>query len=177
MAGTHADVRRIVPEGLSIGVDDMPRHRGPPHAARVPVGGRSWSSKMPTGLTEGAANALLKVVEEPRRRRCSALCPRWTRRTSPSRCGPAVGIVALATRRPRRSPASRWTATDWGGRGHVGGRRQRWPRRPGQATGHRPGGAGAPYQALALAATPQLRRGPMRPSRNWWRRPTRRRSR
>jgi DNA polymerase-3 subunit delta' len=50
MAGTHADVRRIVPEGLSIGVDEMRAIVAIEDADR---------------LTEGAANALLKVVEEP----------------------------------------------------------------------------------------------------------------
>ncbi len=65
MAGTHADVRRIVPEGLSIGVDDM---RGIVQiASRRPGTGR-WQVVLiedADRLTEGAANALLKVVEEP----------------------------------------------------------------------------------------------------------------
>ncbi len=65
MAGTHPDVRRIVPEGLSIGVDEM---RGIVAAAsRRPVTGR-WQIVVVEDadrLTEGAGNALLKVVEEP----------------------------------------------------------------------------------------------------------------
>lgn len=65
MAGTHADVRRVVPEGLSIGVDEM---RGIVQiASRRPGTGR-WQIVMiedADRLTEGAANALLKVVEEP----------------------------------------------------------------------------------------------------------------
>src|ERR1700758_3876432 len=64
MAGTHADVRRIVPEGLSIGVDEM--------RAIVQIASRRQSTgrwhivliEDADRLTEGAANALLKVVEE-----------------------------------------------------------------------------------------------------------------
>ncbi|HZU48598.1 MAG TPA: DNA polymerase III subunit delta' [Mycobacterium sp.] len=65
MAGTHADVRRVIPEGLSIGVDEM---RGIVQiASRRPSTGR-WQIVLiedADRLTEGAANALLKVVEEP----------------------------------------------------------------------------------------------------------------
>jgi DNA polymerase III subunit delta' len=65
MAGTHADVRRIVPEGLSIGVDEM--RSIVQIASRRPGTGR-WQIVViedADRLTEGAANALLKVVEEP----------------------------------------------------------------------------------------------------------------
>src|SRR6202047_4401124 len=65
MAGTHADVRRIVPEGLSIGVDEM--RAIVQIASRRPSTGR-WQIVVVEDadrLTEGAANALLKVVEEP----------------------------------------------------------------------------------------------------------------
>src|SRR5262249_12405522 len=65
MAGTHADVRRIIPEGLSIGVDDM--RTIVQIASRRPSTGR-WQVVViedADRLTEGAANALLKVVEEP----------------------------------------------------------------------------------------------------------------
>ena len=65
MAGTHADVRRIVPEGLSIGVDEM--RAIVQMASRRPSTGR-WQVVViedADRLTEGAANALLKVVEEP----------------------------------------------------------------------------------------------------------------
>lgn len=65
MAGTHADVRRVVPEGLSIGVSEM---RGIVQiASRRPTTGQ-WQIVViedADRLTEGAANALLKVVEEP----------------------------------------------------------------------------------------------------------------
>ncbi|NTY59618.1 DNA polymerase III subunit delta' [Mycolicibacterium sphagni] len=65
MAGTHGDVRRIVPEGLSIGVDEM--RNIVQIASRRPSTGR-WQIVVVEDadrLTEGAANALLKVVEEP----------------------------------------------------------------------------------------------------------------
>jgi len=65
MAGTHADVRRIIPEGLSIGVSEM--RNIVQIASRRPSTGR-WQIVLVEDadrLTEGAANALLKVVEEP----------------------------------------------------------------------------------------------------------------
>jgi DNA polymerase-3 subunit delta' len=65
MAGTHADVRRVIPEGLSIGVDDM--RAIVQVASRRPSTGR-WQVVLiedADRLTEGAANVLLKVVEEP----------------------------------------------------------------------------------------------------------------
>jgi DNA polymerase-3 subunit delta' len=65
MAGTHADVRRVIPEGLSIGVGEM--RAIVQVASRRPSTGR-WQIVViedADRLTEGAANALLKVVEEP----------------------------------------------------------------------------------------------------------------
>src|ERR1700759_5018032 len=65
MAGTHADVRRVIPEGLSIGVDEM--RAIVQIASRRPSTGR-WQIVLiedADRLTEGAANDLLKVVEEP----------------------------------------------------------------------------------------------------------------
>jgi len=65
MAGTHADVRRTIPEGLSIGVKAM--RTIVQIASRRPGTGR-WQIVViedADRLTEGAANALLKVVEEP----------------------------------------------------------------------------------------------------------------
>ena len=65
MAGTHADVRRIIPEGLSIGVTEM--RNIVQIASRRPSTGH-WQIVLiedADRLTEGAANALLKVVEEP----------------------------------------------------------------------------------------------------------------
>jgi len=65
MAGTHADVRRVIPEGLSIGVDEM--RAIVQIASRRPATGHRQIVVIEDAdrLTEGAANALLKVVEEP----------------------------------------------------------------------------------------------------------------
>src|SRR6201993_4376785 len=63
MAGTHADVRRVIPEGLSIGVDEM--RAIVQIASRRPTTGHRQIVVIEDAdrLTEGAANALLKVVE------------------------------------------------------------------------------------------------------------------
>lgn len=74
MAGTHADVRRVVPEGLSIGVDGM--RAIVRTASRRPSVGR-WQVVLiedADRLTEQAANALLKAVEEPPPRTVFLLC-------------------------------------------------------------------------------------------------------
>ncbi|MDT5260805.1 MAG: polymerase subunit delta, partial [Mycobacterium sp.] len=65
MAGTHADVRRVIPEGLSIGVDEM--RAIVQIASRRPTTGHRQIVVIEDAdrLTEGAANALLKIVEEP----------------------------------------------------------------------------------------------------------------
>ncbi|OBG95530.1 DNA polymerase III subunit delta' [Mycobacterium sp. E3251] len=65
MAGTHSDVRRVIPEGLSIGVDEM--RAIVQIASRRPATGHRQIVVIEDAdrLTEGAANALLKVVEEP----------------------------------------------------------------------------------------------------------------
>jgi len=65
LAGTHADVRRVIPEGLSIGVDYM--RDIVQIASRRPTTGYRQIVLIEDAdrLTEGAANALLKVVEEP----------------------------------------------------------------------------------------------------------------
>ncbi len=74
MAGTHADVRVVEPEGLSISVLEM--RALVQTAARRPTGGR-WQVVIIADadrLTEGAANALLKAVEEPPDRTVFLLC-------------------------------------------------------------------------------------------------------
>ncbi len=65
MAGTHPDVLRFVPEGLSIGVKEMRELVAT--ASRRPSTGR-WQIVViedADRLTEGGGNVLLKVVEEP----------------------------------------------------------------------------------------------------------------
>ncbi len=74
LAGTHADVRSVVPEGLSISVDDM--RELVLRAASSPIGGR-WQVVLVEDadrLTEKASNALLKAVEEPSPRTVFLLC-------------------------------------------------------------------------------------------------------
>ena len=101
MAGTHGDVRRVVPEGLSIAVADM--RAIVQIASRRPSTGR-WQIVLVEDadrLTEGAANALLKVVEEPPPRTVFLLCapsvdPEDIAITLRSRCR----HIALVTPKP-----------------------------------------------------------------------------
>jgi DNA polymerase-3 subunit delta' len=74
LAGTHADVRYVVPEGLSISVGEM--RALVLRAASAPAGGR-WQVVLiedADRLTEAASNALLKAVEEPSPRTVFLLC-------------------------------------------------------------------------------------------------------
>jgi DNA polymerase-3 subunit delta' len=131
MAGTHADVRRVIPEGLSIGVDEM--RAIVQIASRRPSTGR-WQIVLiedADRLTEGAANALLKVVEEPPPRTVFLLCapsvdPEDIALTLRSRCR----HIALVTPSPEAIAAvlvdgdaltaetATWAASVSGG--HVG---------------------------------------------------------
>ncbi|MCV7280838.1 DNA polymerase III subunit delta' [Mycolicibacterium flavescens] len=131
MAGTHADVRRIVPEGLSIGVDEM--RAIVQIASRRPGTGR-WQIVViedADRLTEGAANALLKVVEEPPPSTVFLLCapsvdPEDIAITLRSRCRhvalvtPAVDAIAdvLIDSDGLDEADARWAASVSGG--HVG---------------------------------------------------------
>lgn len=74
MSGTHSDVRVVVPEGLSISVAEM--RALVQAAARRPSTGE-WRIMLVEDadrLTEGAANALLKAIEEPVHRTVFLLC-------------------------------------------------------------------------------------------------------
>jgi DNA polymerase III subunit delta' len=74
LAGTHADVHVIVPDGLSIGAQEarsLIRVAG-----RAPSGGR-WQVIVVEDadrMTESAANAILKMIEEPPPRTVFMLC-------------------------------------------------------------------------------------------------------
>ncbi|WP_326555926.1 DNA polymerase III subunit delta' [Micromonospora sp. NBC_01813] len=73
-AGTNADVRFVVPDGLSIGVGEM--RALVLRAASTPSGGR-WQVLViedADRLTEAAGNALLKAIEEPPPRTVFLLC-------------------------------------------------------------------------------------------------------
>ncbi|MGV0644795.1 DNA polymerase III subunit delta' [Mycolicibacterium sp. XJ879] len=131
MAGTHADVRRIIPEGLSIGVGDM--RAIVQIASRRPATGR-WQIVLiedADRLTEGAANALLKVVEEPPPSTVFLLCapsvdPEDIAITLRSRCRhvalvtPPVDAIArvLIETDGLADDEARWAASVSGG--HVG---------------------------------------------------------
>ncbi|GAA2138605.1 DNA polymerase III subunit delta' [Kitasatospora kazusensis] len=74
LSGSHADVKYVRTDGLSIGVGDM--RALVLRAASYPTGGR-WSVILVDAahrLTEAAANALLKGVEEPSPRTVWLLC-------------------------------------------------------------------------------------------------------
>src|ERR1700759_5809678 len=131
MAGTHADVRRVVPEGLSIGVDEM--RAIVQIASRRPSTGR-WQIVLiedADRLTEGAANDLLKVVEEPPPSTVFLLCapsvdPEDVAVTLRSRCrhialvtpSPEAIAAALIDGDALTAETANWAASVSGG--HVG---------------------------------------------------------
>ncbi|MFC0546702.1 DNA polymerase III subunit delta' [Kutzneria chonburiensis] len=131
MHGTHADVRLVVPEGLSISVAEM--RALVQVSAKRPTTGR-WQVVIiedADRLTEGAANALLKAVEEPPDRTVFLLCapsdhPDDISVTIRSRCR-AIGLRTPATaaiaevleHRDGIEPATaQWAASVCGG--HIG---------------------------------------------------------
>lgn len=131
LAGTHPDVRQVVPEGLSISVADMRALVA--GASRRPSAGR-WQVLLiedADRLTEGAANALLKAVEEPPPRTVFLLCapsdhPDDIAVTLRSRCRPvglrtppaAAVADVLVARDGVDADTARWAASVCGG--HVG---------------------------------------------------------
>ncbi|MYW74868.1 DNA polymerase III subunit delta', partial [Pseudonocardia sp. SID8383] len=131
MAGTHSDVREIVPEGLSISVAEM--RSLVQLAARKPATG-TWQIVIIADadrLTEGASNALLKAVEEPAPETVFLLCapsdhPDDVPVTIRSRCrmvhlrSPAPEAVAgvLRDRDGIDPDQAQWAASVCGG--HVG---------------------------------------------------------
>ncbi|MFE0021853.1 DNA polymerase III subunit delta' [Amycolatopsis sp. NPDC059021] len=131
MAGTHGDVRLVVPEGLSISVAEM--RALVQAAARRPTTG-NWRVVIiedADRLTEGASNALLKAVEEPPERTVFLLCapsdhPEDVSVTIRSRCRlvalrtpPASAIAQVLIERDGVEPdRAQWAASVCGG--HVG---------------------------------------------------------
>ena len=130
-AGTHADVHLVVPEGLSIAVQEM--RAIVLAAARMPSGGR-WQVVVVEDadrLTEAASNALLKVVEEPPARTVFLLCAPSTHpddvsvtirsrcRVVPLRIPPADAVARVLIDRDRIDPeTATWAAQ--AAQGHVG---------------------------------------------------------
>ncbi|HEY0640665.1 MAG TPA: DNA polymerase III subunit delta' [Pseudonocardiaceae bacterium] len=131
LAGTHPDVRNVVPEGLSISVAEM--RALVQAAARRPSAGR-WQIVIiedADRLTEGASNALLKAIEEPPARTVFLLCapsdhPEDVSVTIRSRCRlvslrtPSSAAIAdvLHTRDGIDRETASWAASVCGG--HVG---------------------------------------------------------
>jgi DNA polymerase-3 subunit delta' len=131
LAGTHADVRFLVPEGLSIGVNEM--RALVLRAASTPAGGR-WQVLVISDadrLTEAAGNALLKAIEEPPPRTVFLLCAPSTHpddvsvtirsrcRLVPLRQPPAAAVAAVLGSRDGVAPdVAGWAAA--AAQGHVG---------------------------------------------------------
>ncbi len=131
LAGTHADLNLIVPEGLSIGV--LEARELVRIAGRAPSQGR-WQTIIVEDadrMSEAAANAVLKMIEEPPPRTVVVLCapslhPEDVPVTIRSRCRvvglrtPPVDAVAdVLVRRDGVDPAlAAWSAAAAGG--HVG---------------------------------------------------------
>ena len=129
-ARTHPDIHSVVPEGLSIGVNEMRLVVG--RAARRPSLGQ-WQIVViedADRLTEQASNALLKAVEEPPERTVFLLCapslhPDDVSVTIRSRCRlvtlrtPPADAVAGVLRADGFDPGTaNWAAA--AGQGHVG---------------------------------------------------------
>jgi DNA polymerase-3 subunit delta' len=129
-ARTHPDVHSVVPEGLSIGVAEMRAVVGT--AARLPSLGR-WQVVViedADRLTEQAANALLKAVEEPPQRTVFLLCAPSTHPddvpvTIRSRCRlvalrtpPAAAVSAVLQKSGVAPGTADWAAA--AGQGHIG---------------------------------------------------------
>jgi DNA polymerase-3 subunit delta' len=129
LAGTHADVDVVTPQGLSIGVKDARRLVA--DSARAAALGR-WQVVLledADRLTEDAANALLKAVEEPPPRGVWLLCvptPEDLVPTIRSRCRhvrlrtPSVGAVAEMLQRRDGVDVAQASWAARAAQGHVG---------------------------------------------------------
>jgi DNA polymerase-3 subunit delta' len=131
LGATHADVRFVVPEGLSIGVNEM--RALVLRAGGTPSGGR-WQAVViedADRLTEAAGNALLKAIEEPPPRTVFLLCTPSTHpddisvtirsrcRVVPLRQPPAEAVAEVLVRRDGIAPdIAAWAAS--AAQGHVG---------------------------------------------------------
>jgi DNA polymerase-3 subunit delta' len=131
LGATHADVRFVVPEGLSIGVGEM--RALVLRAASAPSGGR-WQVVViedADRLTEQAGNALLKAIEEPPPRTVFLLCTPSTHpddisvtirsrcRVVPLRQPPADAVAEVLARRDGiTADVAGWAAA--AAQGHVG---------------------------------------------------------
>jgi DNA polymerase-3 subunit delta' len=161
LGGTHADVRFVVPEGLTIGVDEM--RALVLRAASAPSQGR-WQVVLiedADRLSEKASNALLKAVEEPTPRTVFLLCtpslhPDDISVTIRSRCRvvplcqpPAEAVAAVLRQRDGTDgPTADWAAA--AAQGHVG-RARRLARDP-QARSRRDAVLAVPRRLTGVGA-------------------------
>jgi DNA polymerase-3 subunit delta' len=161
LAGTHSDVRFVVPDGLSIPVAQI--RELVLRAASVPTAGRFQILVVEDAdrLTEAAGNALLKAVEEPPDRTVFLLCAPSTHPddisvTIRSRCRQvalrqptAPDVADLLVRRDGLAPAdAAWAAA--AAQGHVG--RARRLARDSDARTRRDAVLGVPRQLTTVGA-------------------------
>jgi DNA polymerase-3 subunit delta' len=129
LAGTHADVAVVVPEGLSLGVAEVRRIVS--HTARRPTAGR-WQVTLiedADRMPEYASNALLKAIEEPPPRGVLLLCApsvedllptiRSRCRLVPLRTPPVEAVAEMLVRRDGVDPAMAAFAAQ-AAQGHIG---------------------------------------------------------
>ena len=161
LGGTHADVRFVVPEGLSIGVNEM--RALVLRAGTAPSGGR-WQAVLiedADRLTEQAGNALLKAIEEPPPRTVFLLCTPSTHpddisvtirsrcRVIPLRQPPAAAVADVLVHRDGIAPETAvWAAA--AAQGHVG-RARRLARDP-EARGRREAVLAVPRRLTGVGA-------------------------
>jgi DNA polymerase III subunit delta' len=161
LGGTHADVRFVVPEGLSIGVGEM--RALVLRAGTAPAGGR-WQAVViedADRLTEQAGNALLKAVEEPSPRTVFLLCTPSTHpddisvtirsrcRVVPLRQPSAEAVAEVLVRRDGIPPdTALWAAA--AAQGHVG-RAKRLAKDP-EARGRRDAVLAVPRRLTGVGA-------------------------
>jgi DNA polymerase III subunit delta' len=161
LGGTHADVRFVVPEGLSIAVGEM--RALVLRAASSPTQGR-WQILLVEDadrLTEAAGNALLKAIEEPPPRTVFLLCTPSTHpddisvtirsrcRVVPLRQPRPDAIAALLRRRDGTDESTAaWAAA--AAQGHVG-RARRLARDP-QARARRDAVLAVPRRLTGIGA-------------------------
>ncbi|MDT5037782.1 MAG: polymerase subunit delta [Micromonosporaceae bacterium] len=161
LGGTHADVRFVVPEGLTIGVGEM--RALVLRAASSPTQGR-WQVLMVEDadrLTEAAGNALLKAIEEPPPRTVFLLCTPSTHpddisvtirsrcRVVPLRQPPADAVAAVLRQRDGTdAETADWAAA--AAQGHVG-RARRLARDP-QARARRDAVLAVPRRLTGVGA-------------------------
>ena len=161
LGATHADVRFVVPEGLSIGVGEM--RALVLRAGTAPSGGR-WQAVIiedADRLTEAAGNALLKAIEEPPPRTVFLLCTPSTHpddisvtirsrcRVVPLRQPPADAVAEVLVRRDGIAPElASWAAA--AAQGHVG-RAKRLARDP-EARGRREAVLAVPRRLTGVGA-------------------------